>query len=139
MAIGRVRTRLLFVAVATGLATLAHGEPTWEISPPVIKGQVPDKEQPVQPAPQKKEEARIADELSRLPVDKIYVEGRTERDGRIGPAQTTEQRFAAALNAGNPEVNGGKIRHGMFYDGGVYWAPEPLSFIYYNIVNRFKD
>ena len=36
-------------------------------------------------------------------------------------------------------VAGGKIRHGMFYDGGVYWAPEPLSFIYYNIVNRFKD
>jgi len=45
-----------------------------------------------------------------------------------------EQKFAAALNAGNPEVAPGKTRHGMFYDGGVYWAPEPLSFIYYNMV-----
>jgi hypothetical protein len=128
------------VATASLTAAMhAYGEPTWEISPPVIKGQPPEKEQSALPAPRKKEEARIADELSRLPIDKIYVEGRTERDGRIGPPQTTEQRFASALNAGNPEVNGGKIRHGMFYDGGVYWAPEPLSFIYYNIVNRFKD
>ena len=132
-------SRPAFVIVSVAAATAAHGEPTWEISPPVIKGQAPDKDQPAQPAPRKKEEARVADELSRLPVDKIYVEGRTERDGRSGPPHTTEQRFAAALNAGNPEVAGGKIRHGMFYDGGVYWAPEPLSFIYYNIVNRFKD
>ena len=63
---------------------------------------------------------------------------RNPTDRREAP-RTKEQKFAAALNAGNPEVAGGKIRHGMFYDGGVYWAPEPLSFIYYNIVNRFKD
>jgi hypothetical protein len=117
----------------------ARSEPTWRISPPVVIGEAPDKNQAAQPAPRKKEEARVADELARLPIDTIYVEGRAESEWRKAPWQTTEQRFASALNAGNPEVNGGKIRHGMFYDGGVYWAPEPLTFIYYNIVNRFKD
>ncbi len=117
----------------------AHSEPTWQISPPVVIGEAPEKSQPAQPAPRKKEEARVADELTRLPIDTIYVEGRAESDGRKAPPVTKEQRFATALNNGNPEVAGGKIRHGMFYDGGVYWAPEPLSFIYYNIVNRFKD
>jgi len=123
------------VAIAAG----ASAEPTWTISPPVIKGQPPEKPSDAQPAPLRKEEARAADELARLPLDTIYVEGRAEGAERKAPPQTKEQRFAAALNAGNPEVNGGKIRHGMFYDGGVYWAPEPLSFIYYNIVNRLKD
>ena len=120
------------------LVATARAEPTWTIAPPLVKGQAPDKAAPVQPAPLRKEEAR-AEELSRVTLDTIYVEGRAESDGRKAPPQTKEQRFAATLNAGNPEVNGGKIRHGMFYDGGVYWAPEPLSFIYYNIVNRFKD
>ena len=129
--------------VACGIAILsiapgARGE-SWTISPPVIKGQAPEKAPAVQAAPLKKDEAREAEELRRVTLDKIYVEGIAESDSRKAPPQTKEQRFAAALNAGNPEVNGGKIRHGMFYDGGVYWAPEPLAFIYYNIVNRFKD
>jgi hypothetical protein len=127
------------LAASFAVATLAHGEPTWQISPPVIKGQAPEKGESAQPAPRKKEEARLADELLRLPIDRIYVEGRAESDGKKEPPMTKEEKFATALNAGNPEVNGGKIRHGMFYDGGLYWAPEPLSFIYYNIVNRFKD
>ena len=133
-----VGRRSVFIA-SLAAATAAYGEPTWQISPPVVKGEAPEKEQPVRPAPRKKEEARVADELTRLPIDKIYVEGRAESDGKKEPPLTKEQRFASALNAGNPEVSGGKMRHGMFYDGGVYWAPEPLSFIYYNIVNRFKD
>ena len=134
----RAACRLCVVATLA-IATAARGEPTWHVAPPVIKGQAPETDQPTQPAPLRKEEARARDELGRLPIERIYVEGRAESDFRKGPPQTTEQRFAAALNAGNPEVNGGKIRHGMFYDGGVYWAPEPLSFIYYNIVNRLKD
>ena len=129
-----------WILVASLLAALpVHSEPTWQISPPVVIGEAPEKSQSARPAPRKKEEARVADELTRLPIDTIYVEGRAESDGRRAPPVTKEQRFATALSNGNPEVAGGKIRHGMFYDGGVYWAPEPLSFIYYNIVNRFKD
>ena len=138
MPFARFACRWLAVAMLA-VAAAASGEPTWQIAPPVVKGKTPEKEQRAQPAPLRKEEARVADEAGRLPIDRIYVEGRADPEFRKGPPQTTEQRFAAALNAGNPEVNGGKIRHGMFYDGGVYWAPEPLSFIYYNIVNRFKD
>ena len=135
----RAACRRSVLVASFAAATLAHAEPTWQISPPVIKGQVPEKGESAQPAPRKKEEARLADELTRLPIDRIYVEGRAESDGKKEPPMTKEQKFAMALNAGNPEVNGGKIRHGMFYDGGLYWTPEPLSFIYYNIVNRFKD
>jgi len=42
--------------------------------------------------------------------------------------------FRRSMPAIAMAVAGGKIRHGMFYDGGVYRAPEPLSFIYYNMV-----
>jgi hypothetical protein len=137
-------------AVAMCVAVMAHAppsaaEPTWTVSPPVVKGEeakapsYAESANAAKPAPLRKEEARAVEEFRRLPIDRIFVEGIAESDGRKEAPRTKEQKFAAALNAGNPEVAGGKIRHGMFYDDGVYWAPEPLSFIYYNIVNRFKD
>jgi len=134
----------LIALVAMGcLAGPARAEPTWTIAPPVVKGEVPPRSTgpaaAAEPAPRRKEEARIADEIRRIPIDTIYVEGRAESDGAKAPPQTKEQRFSAALNAGNPEVSGGKMRHGTFYDNGVYWGADPLSFVYYNIVNRFKD
>jgi len=49
------------------------------------------------------------------------------------PLPRLEQRFAATLDAGNPEVAGGKIRHGTYYAHGVYWGWDPLSFLYLNL------
>jgi len=46
---------------------------------------------------------------------------------------TVEQRFAATLVQGNPEVPGGKIRHGAFHALGMYWGSDPLTFLYYNV------
>lgn len=65
----------------------------------------------------------------RLPP--VEVVGAPESD-EVVPA-TLERRFAAQLNQGNPEVPGGKIRHGAFHALGVYWGADPLSFLYYNL------
>jgi hypothetical protein len=46
---------------------------------------------------------------------------------------TLEARFAAALVRGNPEVAGGKIRHGAYHALGMYWGSDPLTFLYYNL------
>jgi len=46
---------------------------------------------------------------------------------------TQEERFASALDRGNPIVAGGKSRHGAYHALGVYWGAEPLSFLYLNI------
>src|SRR5262245_14075351 len=116
MVAGRVAVCSVAVVALAAVAG-ANGEPTWQLDPPLSKGQA-------QPAPRRKEEARFAVELALIPIDRIYVEGRAESEKKELP-MTKEQRFAAALNAGNPEVASGKIRHGMFYDMGVYWAPEP--------------
>jgi hypothetical protein len=143
MAPRRASSSAVACALTFAIALPAAAEPTWSVSPPVVKGAdvktPPSSATAPKAAPLMKEEARAAEEFKRLPIDRIFVEGVAEADGPKAPPLTKEQKFAAALNSGNPEVAGGKIRHGMFYDGGVYWAPEPLSFIYYNIVNRLKD
>jgi hypothetical protein len=72
-------------------------------------------------------------------AERIYVEGRSDPDRRMPAPRSVEQKFADALNEGNPEVAGGQMRHGVFYDGYVYWGSDPLSFVYYNIANRLKD
>jgi len=46
---------------------------------------------------------------------------------------TLEERFASTLDRGNPEVAGGKIRHGAFYALGMYWGSDPLTFLYLNL------
>ncbi|HSV20823.1 MAG TPA: hypothetical protein VLR71_20590 [Casimicrobiaceae bacterium] len=109
----------------------------YTISPPIVKGDVP----PVAATPLRKEEARIKDETAKVAADSIhiYVEGRSDPDRRMPPPRSVEQKFAEALNEGNPEVAGGWIRHGTFYDGVFYWGHDPLSFVYYNVVNRLKD
>ena len=122
------------VAAALLLAGSAHAY-QYMISPPIEKGEVP----PVAAAPLRKEEARQKEETGKLYTVHIYVEGRGDPDRRMPPPRSVEQKFADALNEGNPEVAGGWIRHGTFYDGVFYWGHDPLSFVYYNVVNRLKD
>jgi hypothetical protein len=134
--------RLLFVRFVLGLGTaLCLAAPAhaygYKVSAPVEKGDVP----PVAAAPLRKEEARLKEETAKLATEgmHIYVEGRSDPDRRMPPPRSVEQKFAEALNEGNPEVAGGWIRHGTFYDGVFYWGHDPLSFVYYNVVNRLKD
>lgn len=138
--------RLCWIVCATCLiAAPAVAQPSWSISPPVIIKDSPGaKDDPrkatsATPAPLRTQEAREREEFSRIPVTRIFVEGIQDPNARKARPVPVEQRFAASLNAGNPEVAGGKIRHGAYYDGGLYWANEPLEFIYLNIVNRFRE
>ena len=67
------------------------------------------------------------------PVRLPTVEVVAELEPDDAPSPTLERRFATALVRGNPEVAGGKIRHGAFRALGVYWGAEPLSFLYLNL------
>ena len=95
---------------------------------------------PLRPAPLRKEEALQLEQTSAPTfIERLEIEGRDPDRPRARSPGTLEQRFANALNAGNPEVGGGQIRHGVYYDGLLYWGSDPLSFIYYNIKNRLSD
>lgn len=124
-------------AVLAGGMTLAGAAHAYRytISEPIRKGEVP----PVAAAPLRKDEARKIEETARVYAERIYVEGRSDPDRRMPAPRSVEQTFADALNEGNPEVAGGWIRHGTFYDGIFYWGHDPLSFVYYNVANRLKD
>ena len=128
-----ISKQVIAFAFSAAVCGAAYAEPTWTISPPVEKGKSPGA------APLRKDDARVLDETKRFPIDRIYVEGVKVSDKRQPAPMSVEQRFAAALDRGNPEVPGGQIRHGMFYDGIVYWAGDPLTFLYYNVVNRLRD
>jgi hypothetical protein len=106
----------------------------YTITPPVEKGQTPA----VAATPLRKEEAQIKEETAKVYSEKIFVEGR-DPDRRMPPPRSVEQKFADALNEGNPEVAGGWMRHGMFYDGVFYWGHDPLSFLYYNVKGAMLD
>jgi hypothetical protein len=131
------------VTVIVAVSLFARADPTWHITRPVIKNSGAAK--PADPsaapvaAPLRKEEAREQEEFTRITLERIFVEGLADPDGRKPRPQTVEQRFAGALNRGNPEVAGGKIRYGAFYDGFVYWGSDPLSFVWLNVVNRLRD
>jgi hypothetical protein len=125
---------LLCLACGVTLAGSAHAY-RYTISPPIAKGETP----PVAATPLRKEEARIKEETAKVYSERIYVEGRGDPDKRMPPPRSVEQKFAEALNEGNPEVAGGWIRHGTFYDGVFYWGHDPLSFVYYNVKNRLLD
>ena len=130
----------LFIAALATLALTASAQPHWSISPPIIKESKPpasDASKNATPAPMRKEEAREREEFSRLTIQRIFVEGAHEN--RQLSRRYDEQRFAAALNRGNPEVPGGKIRHGAFYDGFVYWGSDPSSFLWLNTINPLRD
>jgi hypothetical protein len=130
----------VFIAALAIVALTASAQPRWSISPPIIKESKPtaqDASKNATPAPMRKEEAREKEEFSRLTIERIFVEGSAE--SRRLSRQYDEQRFAAALNRGNPEVPGGKIRHGAFYDGYVYWGSDPSSFLWLNTINPLRD
>lgn len=46
---------------------------------------------------------------------------------------TLEERFASALDRGNPIVASGKVRHGAYHALGMYWGRDPLEFLYLNL------
>jgi hypothetical protein len=70
----------------------------------------------------------VLDPVRLPPVDVVGV---AESEDFL--ALTLETRFAATLVRGNPEVPGGRMRHGAFYALGLYWGADPLSFLYYNL------
>ena len=113
-----ILARAASAAVATLVPAAAQAAPHWSIDPPVIKG-IPSAHEG---APLPKDRALEMELEARYPVFRIDVEGRRGRYGPALPPRTVEQRFADALNRGNPEVPGGNIRHGAFYDGYVYWG-----------------
>ena len=124
----------LVVALVVACATSDAGAtPRWHIEKPVTQGQPT----PQEDAPLRKDEAAEKALEARYPVFRIDVEAHRERTKR--PPGTVEQRFANVLNRGNPEVEGGQIRHGAFYDGLFYWGSDPLSFIWLNVANRLRD
>ena len=131
------------VVVAAALHALvgpAGAQPQWSITPPIVKESRPastDAAGKATPTPLRKEEARAKEEFARLTIERIFVEGSAEDAHR--KAREKEERFASALNRGNPEVPGGKVRHGAYYDGFVYWGGDPLSFLWLNTVTRFRE
>ena len=123
------------IAAACGLLLAGDaGAYRYTITPPVEKGQIPA----VAATPLRKEEAQIREETAKVYSEKIFVEGR-DPDRRMPPPRSVEQKFSDALNEGNPEVAGGWMRHGMFYDGVFYWGHDPLSFVYYNVKGHLLD
>jgi hypothetical protein len=130
----------VFIAALAVFALTASAQPRWSISPQIIKDSKPvesDASKNATPAPMRKEEAREKEEFSRLTIERIFVEGSSAN--RPLRQQIDDQRFANALNRGNPEVPGGKIRHGAFYDGFVYWGSDPMSFLWLNTINPLRD
>ena len=72
--------------------------------------------------------ARVSDGAT---IETVEVFGLREAPDVVVPR--LEQRVADALNRGNPEIAGGKVRHGVFYALGMYWGSDPLTFLYYNL------
>jgi len=131
-----------FSAIAVTCAVMAAviAQPQWTILPPVIKDSKPPVDEAAKratPAPLRKEEARQKEEFARLTIERIFFEGSVDEATR--KRREMEQRFANSLNRGNPEVPGGKVRHGAYYDGFVYWGSDPLSFLWLNTVTRFRE
>jgi hypothetical protein len=123
--------------LALALAIAATGAwcagPRWSIERPIEKG----KQSPLAAAPLQKRTADDKALAERYPVtiERIDVEGVRDPDARPEPPRTTEQRFAARLNEGSPELIAGRSYDGYYYDGTLFWASDPLSFAWKNITH----
>jgi len=125
----------LIVALAITLASRASAAPRWTIEHPIEKG----KHWVAAAAPLQKEEAadKARDERYPVTIERIDVEGAREREFRR-ESLTAEQRFAARLNEGSPELIAGRIYDGYYYDGTLFWGSDPLSFAWKNITHWLK-
>jgi hypothetical protein len=126
-------TALLF-AVAVLPFGSAQGEPRWGIARPLPDG----RQSPLAATPLQKRVAEEKEQVDRYPVERIDVEGFSEREFRREPPRTAEQRFADALNQGSPELLAGRSYDGYYFDGTLFWASDPISFAYKNITHWLK-
>jgi hypothetical protein len=130
-----VRRVLPATLIAAALATNAAGAPRWTIEHPVEKG----KQWALASTPLRKDEAenKALDERYPVKVERIDVEGLREHEFRHEPL-TAEQRFAARLNEGSPELIAGRFYDGYYYDGTLFWGSDPLSFAWKNVTHWLR-
>ena len=109
--------------------------PRWSIERPIEKG----KHSTLSGAPLQKQAAedKALDERYPVRIDRIDVEGVRDPDARKEPPRTAEQRFAARLNEGSPELIAGRSYDGYYYDGTLFWGSDPLSFAWKNLSHWF--
>ena len=130
----------LAFAIAAAAASPAAAAPRWTIEKPVLKG----RHSPFAAAPLQKQAARELNAAAHdealaarypIPIERIDVEGVRERTAKPAPPLTAEQRFAARLNEGSPELIAGRSYDGYYYDGTLFWGSDPLSFAWKNLTH----
>ena len=126
-------------AIAITLAlmiTPVLAAPRWSIERPIEKG----KHSTLSAAPLQKQAAddKALDERYPVQIDRIDVEGVRDADVRKEPPRTAEQRFAARLNEGSPELMAGRSYDGYYYDGTLFWGSDPLSFAWKNLTHWLR-
>ena len=113
-------------ALAILLCAPALAQPTFRISPPVVKGATSPELRP--------DLARgkaIADDLQ-LRREIIFVEGYRDPDDRYKAPGSIENRVGNILNGGSPELLSGNNYDGCLYTGTYFSCPDPLASIYKN-------
>jgi hypothetical protein len=130
-----VRRVLPAALLAAAIATNTSAGPRWTIEHPVEKG----KQWAFASTPLRKDEAedKALEERYPVTVERIDVEGVSEREFRRD-ARTAEQRFAARLNDGSPELIAGRFYDGYYYDGTLFWGSDPLSFAWKNVTHWLR-
>jgi len=103
----------------------APAQPTVTISPPQVKGQEGTPSVPSTATDQAT--AKRLEEERRFRVNRIIVEGFRDPDDRTPRPEVLDQRFAASLNRGSPELIAGKVYDGCHYDGSFFSCADPLS------------
>jgi hypothetical protein len=118
------------------LAAPAAAQPTVTISPPQVKGQEPSPSVPSTATDQAA--AKRLEEERRFRVNRIIVEGFRDPDDRPPRSQVLEQRFAAGLNRGSPELVAGKVYDGCHFDGSFFSCADPLSSAIRNLQHALR-
>ncbi len=129
-------TTFTATVIALGLLIApVSAAPRWSIERPIEKG----KHSTLSGAPLQKQAAedKALDERYPVRIDRIDVEGVRDPDARKEPPRTAEQRFAARLNEGSPELIAGRSYDGYYYDGTLFWGSDPLSFAWKNLSHWF--